>query len=214
MDHLREVFTRLQKAGFTLNPNKLRLAQREIPFLGHLLSAELIRIIPERVEVITSFPSPKILKAVRRFLRMAGFYGRFIPRFSHIAEPLDALKRKNARFEWSDSHQAAFHQLKKALATPPVLQIPDFSMQFSLVCGASDVAISAVLQQGNGGQWAPVAYSSRLLSPAERRYAVYERECLAVVYAAKNTEVIWSIKSLYCSPKIKLWVGCFAMRKT
>jgi hypothetical protein len=47
LDHLREVFTRLQKAGFTLNPNKLRLAQREIPFLGHLLSAEGIRILPE-----------------------------------------------------------------------------------------------------------------------------------------------------------------------
>jgi hypothetical protein len=75
------------------------LAQREIPFLGHLLSAEGIWILPERVEVITSFPPPKNLKAVRRFLGMAGFYGRFIPHFSHIAEPLHALKRKNAHFE-------------------------------------------------------------------------------------------------------------------
>jgi hypothetical protein len=79
------------------------------------------RILPERVEVITSFPPPKNLKAIRRFLEMAGFHGRFIPRFSHIAEPLQALKRKNARFEWSDSHPAAYLQLKEALATPPVL---------------------------------------------------------------------------------------------
>ncbi|PNF31069.1 hypothetical protein B7P43_G17391, partial [Cryptotermes secundus] len=186
LDHLREVFARLQKAGFTLNKNKLRLAQREIPFLGHLLSAEGIRILPERVEAITSFPPPKNLKAVRRFLGMAGFYGRFIPRFSHIAEPLHALKRKNARFEWDDPQQAAFLQLKEALATPPVLQIPDFSLKFSIVCDASDVAISAVLQQGNAEQWAPVAYASRLLSPAERRYAVYERECLAVVYGCEK----------------------------
>jgi hypothetical protein len=117
---------------------------------------------------------------------MAGFYGRFIPRFSHIAEPLHALKRKNARFEWGDSQQAAFHQLKEALATPPLLQIADFSMQFSLVCDASDVAISAILQQRNGEQWAPVVYASRLLSPAERRYAVYERECLEVVHGCEK----------------------------
>ncbi|PNF21343.1 hypothetical protein B7P43_G18393 [Cryptotermes secundus] len=64
LDHLREVFTRLQKAGFTLNQNKLHLAQREIQFLGHLLSAEEIRILPERVEAITSFPPPKNLKAL------------------------------------------------------------------------------------------------------------------------------------------------------
>jgi transposase InsO family protein len=186
LEHLKEVFTRLQNAGFTLNQDKLRLAQKEIPFLGHLLSADGIRILPERVEAITSFPPPKNLKAVRRFLGMAGFYGRFIPRFSHIAEPLHALKRKNARFEWADPHQAAFLQLKQALATPPVLQIPDFSAKFSLACDASDVAISAVLQQGNGEQWAPLAYASRLLSPAERKYSAYERECLAIVYGCEK----------------------------
>jgi hypothetical protein len=47
LQHLKEVFTRLQKAGFILNPEKLRLAQEEIPFLGHLVSSQGIRILPE-----------------------------------------------------------------------------------------------------------------------------------------------------------------------
>jgi hypothetical protein len=76
---------------------------------------------------------------------MAGFYARFNSNFSQLAESLHALKHKNAKFEWGESQQSAFQGLKKTLATPPVLQIPDFSRDFSLVCDANDLAISAVL---------------------------------------------------------------------
>jgi hypothetical protein len=184
--HLKEIFRRLEKAGFTLNREKLRLAQEEIPFLGHLVSGQGIQVLPERVEVIRQFPPPKNIKAVRRFLGMVGFYGRFIDRFSQIAEPLHALKRKNARFVWGDVQQNAFEQLKEALTMPPVLQIPDFSKEFTLICDASDCAISAVLHQKIGEDLAPIAYSSRLLSAVERRYSIHERECLAVIYGCEK----------------------------
>jgi hypothetical protein len=69
---------------------------------------------------------------------------------------------------------------------PPVLQIPDFPREFTLVCDASDIAISAVLHQKKGDYLAPIAYSSHLLSPAERRYSVHEKECLAVVYGCEK----------------------------
>jgi transposase InsO family protein len=186
LEHLKEIFARLEKAGFTLNRDKLRLAQREIPFLGHIVSGEGVRILPGRVEAITAFPPPTNLKAVRRFLGMAGFYARFIHGFSQLAEPLHALKRKNAKFVWGEAQQTAFQQLKGALATPPVLQIPDFSKEFTLVCDASDVAISAVLHQTRDEQLAPIAYGSRLLTPAERRYSIHERECLAVVFGCEK----------------------------
>jgi hypothetical protein len=47
LNHVREVFARLEKAGFTLNRDKLHLAQREISFLGHSLSAKGIKVLPE-----------------------------------------------------------------------------------------------------------------------------------------------------------------------
>jgi hypothetical protein len=80
--HLKEVFSRLLKAGFTLNRDKIRLAQPEIKFLGHSVSAKGIEILPERVETIGQFPPPKNLKGVSRFLGMVGFYGSFIENFS------------------------------------------------------------------------------------------------------------------------------------
>jgi hypothetical protein len=102
---------------------------------------------------------------------MAGFYARFIDWFSQITEPLHLLKCKNVKFVWGDVQQSAFLQLKEALATPPVLQIADFSKEFTLVCDASDVAILAVLHQKGGEDLEPIAYASRLLSP--RRTEVY-----------------------------------------
>jgi hypothetical protein len=96
LEHLREIFARLEKAGFTLN-RKLHLAQQEISFLGHVCRPKESRSCV-RVEAISNFPPPKNLKAVRRFLGMAGFYARFIDRFSLIAEPLHLLKRKNDKF--------------------------------------------------------------------------------------------------------------------
>jgi hypothetical protein len=84
--HLKEVFARLKKAGFTLNRDKLRLAQREIPFLIHLVSGEGVRILPGRVEAITVFSPPTNLKAVRRFLGMAGSSTAF-PSWRNLSTP-------------------------------------------------------------------------------------------------------------------------------
>jgi hypothetical protein len=77
LGHLREVLGRLQKAGFTLNREKVHFAQSEIKFLGHSLSGDGIKILPERVKAIEQFPSPRNLKAVRPFLGMVGFYASF-----------------------------------------------------------------------------------------------------------------------------------------
>jgi hypothetical protein len=116
--HLKEVFSRLQKADFTLNCDKVHLAPSEIKFLGHSLSAKGIGILPERVEAIVQFPPPKNLKAVRRFLGMVGFYGNFVENFSQIAEPLDALKREKAVFLWEEPQKKALNNLRRLSLHP------------------------------------------------------------------------------------------------
>lgn len=184
--HLKEVFSRLQIAGFTLNPAKVVLGVQEISFLGHLLSATGIRVNPERVSVIKGFPLPRNLKQVRRFLGMAAFYSRFIPDFSRLSEPLNALKRKNAKFVWEVNQQRAYEAIKEALCQAPTLQIPNFHLPFVLQCDASDIGVSSVLNQEVGGKLAPIAFFSRPFSPAERNYSTYEKECLAVVLGCER----------------------------
>ena len=153
--HVRTVLDRLQEAGFTLNIDKITIAATKIQYLGDMLSPRGISVFPDRVAVIRAYPRPHNLRTLRRFLGMVGFYSRFIPEFSNCAAPLRALKRKGAIFEWTSEHNDAFEALKKALSQAPVPQIPDFTKEFILVTDASNLAISAVLNQRVGESLAP-----------------------------------------------------------
>ena len=197
MEHVRVVLQRLQEAGFTLNPDKMTIGASEVKYLGHSLSSRGVTVLPERVEAIKAYPRPTNLRILRRFIGMTEFYARFVPDFSKRAAPLHALKRKEAKFTWAQEHQSAFEFLKQALSEAPVLQVPDFEKEFVLVTVASDLVISAMLNQRVGEDLAPVSYYSHLLSPAERRYSTYEKECMAVLFGCeRSAEVISNIRSL------------------
>jgi len=74
VSHVQEVLWRLQEANFTLNPEKVTLGVNEIKYLGHLISARGIKVLPDRVTAIQRYPRPSNLRALRRFLGMVGFY--------------------------------------------------------------------------------------------------------------------------------------------
>ena len=71
------------------------------------------------------------------------------------AAPLHKLKGKGIQFKWEKEHQASFDMLKKALCEAPLLQVPDFEKDFVLATDASDIAVSAVLNQRVNGELAP-----------------------------------------------------------
>jgi hypothetical protein len=112
-EHLREVLRRVERAGFTLNPEVI-LGASEIKYLGHLLSSRDVKVLPDRVEAIQRYPRPTKRRALRRFLEMVGFYARFVPEYSRKAAALHALKRKDVPFVWYEEHQRAFDSLKKS----------------------------------------------------------------------------------------------------
>ena len=220
--HLREVLGRLQTFGFTLNPDKVVLGASEIKYLGHLLSARGVKILPERVVALVNYPRPANLRALRRFIGMVGFYARFIPGYADIVAVLHELKRKGVTFRWGPEHQTAFETLKRVLSEAPVLQIPDFRKEFVLVTDASDLAVSAVLNQKIGEHLAPISYHSRILTPAERRYSIYEKECLAVLFGCEkcrsyvehkefelqcdNLALCWLLKNVKDVGRIGRWI--------
>ena len=88
-----------------------------------------------------------------------------------------------------------------------MLQVPDFEKQFVLVTDASDLGISAVLNQRVGDDLAPVSYYSRMLTPAEN-YSTYEKECLAVVYGCEKCRSYLEHKEfeLHCDNLALCWL--------
>ena len=184
--HVREVLSRLQRSGFTLNPDKVVLGASEIKYLGHLLSSCGVKILLERVTAIKKYPCPTNLTSLRRFIGKVGFYARFIPGYADTAAILHDLKKNEVAFVWREEHQVAFDSLKHALVEVPVLQIPDYNRDFVLVTDASDLAVLTVLHQEANGALAPIAYYSRVLTAAECKYGTYEKECLAVIFGREK----------------------------
>jgi hypothetical protein len=139
---------------------------------------------------------------------MVGFYARFIPVYGEVAAVLYGLKKKGVPFVWGEEHQAAFETLKRALCEVPGLQIPDFSKEFVLVTDASDFPLSSVLQQKVNGGSAPISYCSRVLTPAERKYSTYEKECLGVLFGCEKCHVYLKHKEfeLHCDNLALCWL--------
>lgn len=184
--HLQGVLTRLRNANLTVNPSKNVLAGTSVKFLGHVLSSQGISVDPQRIAAINQIPPPKNLKQLRALLGMAGFYNTFVPHYSNITEPLNALKRKGAKFIWTEEHQNAFLRLKQSLIHAPILQIPNFSLPFEVSTDASNFATGGVLHQKEGEERLPIANYSHLLSPTERIYSTYERESLVFLLTLEH----------------------------
>ena len=52
LDRLREVLWRLRQANLKLNPKKCALFRTEVPFLGHIVSAEGVKTDPEKTKAV------------------------------------------------------------------------------------------------------------------------------------------------------------------
>jgi len=187
LQHLREVFERVKKAGLKIKVGKCHLVRREMPFLGHVLKGDKVYPDPAKIEVVEKVRAPKNRKELQRFLGLSGYYRRFVEGYASIAEPLTRLLKKDLKYEWAEEQQRAFEELKKRLTSQPVLSMPDWSKPFILQPDASGVALGAVLsQKDDEGREHVVRYASRVLSPAEKNYSATERELLAIVWGARE----------------------------
>jgi len=128
-------------------------------------------------------PTPKSIKDVRSFLGHAGFYRRFIKDFSVISKPLCNLLTKENVFEWIEQCEEAFVKLKNLLTSAPIIQPPDWSLPFEIMCDASDYVVGAALGQRKDKKPYVIYYASKTLNSAQMNYTTTEKELLAVVFA-------------------------------
>ncbi|KAF8115428.1 hypothetical protein N665_0027s0043 [Sinapis alba] len=113
--------------------------------LGHKISASGIKVDKAKIGVMTGLPPPANVKDVRSFLRHVGFYRRFIKDFRKIARPLTALLCKEVKFDFTPECLEAFKEIKLALISAPIVQVPDWGRPFEIMCDARDFAVGAVL---------------------------------------------------------------------
>ncbi|WVZ80151.1 LOW QUALITY PROTEIN: hypothetical protein U9M48_027650 [Paspalum notatum var. saurae] len=169
-DH--KLYAKLSKCEFWLD---------QVPFLGHIVSKGGIMVDPSKISSVMDWKVPEVVKEVRGFLGLAGYYIRFIENFSRIAKPMTSLLEKGVPFNWTKERQAAFDELKKRLTTAPVLTLPDLTKSFTVYCDASKEGLGCVpMQEGK-----VIAYASRRLRKHEVNYPTHDLELAAVVHALK-----------------------------
>lgn len=182
LDHLRKVFQILRENNLFVKREKCSFAQPQVKFLGHTISQRHIRMDNHKVTTIRDWEAPTKVTELRSFLGLANYYRRFILGYSTIAAPLTDLLKKDHSWEWTELCKRAFEGLKSAITEEPVLALPDFSEVFEVHTDAFDFAIGGVLMQ----EGHPIAFESRKLNDAERRYTVQEKEMTAVVHCLRT----------------------------
>ena len=182
-EHLRRALGRLREARLYGRVHKCEFLKTRMEYLSYEVSEKGIHASPEKVKAVVNWPRPQSVHDVRSFLGLASYYRQFIHGFSQVAGPLTELTRSKAKWRWDKAQENSFLALKIALATAPVLRLPDFDHQFVVTTDASDVAIGAIVQQDVGMGLQPIAFASRKLQQAEVRYSAYERELLGIVWA-------------------------------
>ncbi|UYV69009.1 K02A2.6-like [Cordylochernes scorpioides] len=184
---LRLVLRKLKEAKVTLNKAKCVFGVPRINFLGHILDEDGIRPDPAKIEAVAKMPAPTDVHGVRRFIGMVNHLGRFVENLSEIVAPLNQLLVKGQDFVWDCSQERAFRKLKELLTTQPILAAYDVRKPTMVSSDASSYGLGAVLkQEGKNGIWRPVAYSSRTMTPTEKRYAQIEKEALAITWACER----------------------------
>ena len=114
-------------------------------FLDHIVGQGIVCMDPAKVSTILDWPAPQTVKELQSFLGLANYYNWFIRAFANIAAPLHALLCIDPPFVWGVAQEKAFNDMKSALVSAPVLQLPDFSRDSVVDVDASNIAIGTIL---------------------------------------------------------------------
>ena len=143
--HVKAVFECLAAKNWHIKEKKCALFLPEVEFLGHVVSAEGVKVAVDKVDAVSSWPMPTCVREVQGFLGLANFYRRFVKGFVAIAKPLTNLMRKDKDFTWGTEEEAAFKKLKEALTSAPILQVFDKDKPHEVWVDASDYAVGTTL---------------------------------------------------------------------
>jgi transposase InsO family protein len=184
-DHLTKlemVLARLSTAGMRVNASKSKFFTEQIEYLGYWITRKGIQPVHNKVEAILKIKAPNSRKELRRFIGIVNYYRDMWFRRSELLAPLTSLTSNNVKFEWLPSHQEAFDKIKKVIETEVLLAYPDFNKPFHIYTDASDHQLGAVIMQDKK----PIAFYSRKLNAAQRRYTTTERELLSTIETCKE----------------------------
>ena len=174
--------------------SKCDFFKSEIHYIGHLISADGISPLPDKLDTIKNMPTLKDTKEIKHFLGLTGYYRKFVPRFADISRPLTQLTKKEMKFMWTLECQKSFELLKSFLCGEPILKYAGTSKPYTLYTDANKYGWAGVLTQSHttviDGKSVttdhPVAFVSGLFRGSELDWAVLTKEAYAIYMSVKK----------------------------
>uniref|UniRef100_A0A1A8N061 Gypsy retrotransposon integrase-like protein 1 n=4 Tax=Nothobranchius TaxID=28779 RepID=A0A1A8N061_9TELE len=181
-----KLFLLLSRKQDCNNVEKCQFNQTSLRFLGHVISAQGLLPDGEHIKAITEAPAPSDAPTLRSFLGLTSWYAKFVDNYATLVEPMRECLR-NDTFHWTEAAQLSFEKVKSGIVNSAALTVFDPSLPTIVSTDASDYGLGAVLTQVHpDGIEKTVAFASRTLSTAERKYSVVEKEALACVWAVEK----------------------------
>ncbi|KAF3628731.1 putative F-box protein-like [Capsicum annuum] len=146
-EHLKIVLQTLKNHQLLAKFSKCEFWLRSVAFLGHIIFGDGIRIDPLKTKLVINWPRPISPSNIRSFLGLNGYYRWFVEGFSFITSPMSRLTQKKVKFQWLDSCEKSFLELKTQFTTALVLTLLDGLDGFVVYCDASRIGLGYVLMQ-------------------------------------------------------------------
>ena len=140
LSNLDRVLQRCEGTNLVLNWEKCHFMVNEGTILEHKFFERGIKVDNAKVIAIEKMPCPKDIKGIHSFLGHAGFYRRFIKDFLGHA----------------------------SLISAPIVQPPNWTLPFEIMCDASDYTVGVVLGQRVDKKLNVIHYASKTLDNAQR----------------------------------------------
>ena len=187
VNKVTEVMRKQDDANLQLKAGKYIIAQDSTEWLGFQLTRTGISPIKTKSQGISGRLRPTNLEHLRSFLGAVKQFNKFIHSLASISFPLRSFLKKDAEWEWNDSHAKALLQNKKEIKN--VVELSHFkrNQEIRIICDASKNGLGAVIHQNQSdNEWKLICFASRFLTDFEAKYSKNELELLAIVWAVEH----------------------------
>ena len=151
---------RCHECNIKLNKEKAQLQQKEVPFIGHVITNEGLKAHSEKLRAVMEMPTPTDVAGVQRFIGFTNYLRKFLSKLSAECEPVWKPTVKDTEWSWTSVHETAVNRIKQLVSKAPVLKY------YNTGLGAT------LLQKGQ-----PIAFASRALIKCERNYTQLRKSC-------------------------------------
>ena len=202
--NIRAVFKCIRKAGLKLTIEKCHFGVRQVEFLGRTNSSE--GVLPQSHKIqnfLNKLRFPKSKKALKRYLGFVNYYRNYIPRMAEKLNPFYKLLKAEVPINITTELKETFDSVNKALSDACQLELkqPIPGKQLVLMTEASFRSAGyALMIEDNPDQkiqskrktYAPVAFGSKVFSPAQLKMSIYSKEFLAIYMAfLEFAHILW-----------------------